>query len=197
MSRLCLVRHAPTAWNEAGLLQGRADPPLSAEGRAAVGRWRLPPWTAAARAWTSPLRRAVETAALLGRGDAVVVPELVEMDWGALEGRSLVELRLANPRGMAALEARGLDLEPPGGESPRRVAARLADFLERLARQGGDHLLVTHKGVLRAALVLACGWDMLTRPPIRLQGPVALLLELDAQGRPAAAAPWPLLAEAA
>lgn len=192
MIRLCLLRHGPTTWNAAGRLQGRADPPLSEPGRAEVGRWRLPAWAVTARAWTSPLARAVETARLLGRADATVAPELIEMDWGAFEGRRLQDLRRADPAGLAALEARGLDLEPPGGESPRRVAERLAGFLGCLAGLGGDHLLVTHKGVLRAALTLATGWDMRARPPLRLGQGTALLLLLERDGSPRDPRPWPL-----
>lgn len=194
--RLCLVRHAATAWNLARRLQGRADPPLSAVGRAEAERWTLPAWTIGARAWTSPLRRAVETARLLGRADAVPLPSLVEMDWGAFEGRTLAELRAADPAGLAALEARGLDLQPPGGESPRAVVERLAGLLRDLAGRGGDHLLVTHKGVMRAALVLATGWDLRGPAPMRLEGPVALLLDLDEQGRVGSPRPWPLAGSA-
>jgi probable phosphoglycerate mutase len=197
VTRLCLVRHAPTAWNAAGRLQGRADPPLSEAGRAEVGRWRLPGWAVAARAWTSPLERAVETARLLGLSESTVAPELIEMDWGAFEGRRLEDLRRADPLGLAALEARGLDLEPPGGESPRRVAERLAGFLARLGALGGDHLLLTHKGVVRAALALATGWDMRARPPLRLRGATALLLTLEPTGSVREPRPWPLTGPAA
>ncbi len=193
MSRVCLLRHAPTEWNRVGRLQGRADLPVSEEARAEVRRWRLPPWTAAARAWTSPLRRAVETARLIGRMDAQPVPALVEMDWGRFEGHTLAELRAADPVGFAALEARGLDLRPPGGESPRMVVARLAAFFRELARLGGDHLLVTHKGVSRAALALATGWDLVGPAPLRLKGPVALLLVLDPDGGVRDPRLWPLL----
>jgi len=136
----------------------------------------------------------METARALGRTDAVPASPLVEMDWGAFEGRTLAELRAADPRGMAALESRGLDFRPPGGESPREVAARLAGFLAELAERGGDHLLVTHKGVLRAALFLATGWELRGRPPLRPGRSTALLLELDRSGRVAEPRLWNLLA---
>ena len=38
---LALLRHGPTSWTAARRLQGRADLPLSPEGRQAVARWRL------------------------------------------------------------------------------------------------------------------------------------------------------------
>ena len=70
MARLALLRHGPTEWNAARRLQGRADIPLSAEGREIVRAWRLPE-TIAAFAWiSSPLRRCIETATIL-RGQLV------------------------------------------------------------------------------------------------------------------------------
>ena len=180
--QVCLIRHGRTAWNEAGRIQGRADPPLSPAGRAQVRSWRLPAAWQDAVCIASPLRRATETAALLGHPTAEVDGRLVEMDWGRFEGRTLAELRAELGPEMQALEAAGLDFRPPGGESPREVAARLAAFLAETARSGRDHLLVTHKGVLRASIVLACGWDMLGKPPVRCRDDQALVHELRADG---------------
>lgn len=192
MTRLCLLRHATTAWNLERRLQGRTDTALAPAGRREAASWRLPPWCARAHAWTSPMLRARETAALLGRHDAEVAPELVEMSWGIWEGRTLAELRAADAERVAALEAQGLDLSAPGGESPRLVAARLAPFLARLALLGGDHLAITHKGVIRAAYALASGWDMRAHPPLRIGQGTALLLLLERDGSLRDPRTWPL-----
>ena len=173
MTRLALLRHGATAWNAQGRLQGRSDIPLSPSGRAAVAAWRLPaelvawPWQA------SPLLRCRETADLLrrhhpGGAPAQVEPRLVEMSFGQWEGRRLSELRAADPAGVAAREARGLDFSAPGGESPRQVQARLAPWLEELAEGKRDVLAITHKGVIRALYAAASGWPMLGRPPAKL-----------------------------
>ena len=96
--RVALVRHAPTEWNATGRAQGRADPPLDGPGRARAASWRLP-HDLARRAregrlsWAaSPLRRARETAALLGAVEPDVVPALVERDYGAWTGWPLADL---------------------------------------------------------------------------------------------------------
>ena len=81
MSRLIVLRHGPTAWNERGAIQGRADPPLSSAGRDRVRSWRLPAEFSTGRWIASPLRRAIETARLMG-GDPVPDPRLLELDWG-------------------------------------------------------------------------------------------------------------------
>jgi probable phosphoglycerate mutase len=168
MTPVLLIRHGPTEWNASGRIQGRADPSLSAHGRAEVARWRLPPDWSAARLLSSPLRRARETAELLTGRTPAIEHRLIEMDWGRFQGRRLAELRDAAPAAMAANEARGLDFRPPGGESPREVCARLQALLAELAEDGQPVVAVCHKGVIRATLVLATGWDMQRRPPVRL-----------------------------
>jgi probable phosphoglycerate mutase len=193
MTPLLLIRHGATAWNAAGRMQGRADIGLSAAGRAEVARWRLPPEWEGARWLVSPLRRARETAALLGVAAAQVEPRLIEMDWGAWEGRTAAELRAAGE--LAAEERRGLDLRPPGGESPREVMARLADLAAALAGDPTPVVAVCHQGAIRAALALATGWEMRTRPPLRLRRDEALALLCLPEGRlQLAPPPLPLVA---
>ncbi|MEN8575482.1 histidine phosphatase family protein, partial [Klebsiella pneumoniae] len=70
------------------------------------------------QAWTSPLARCTETAALLGWPDARRDDRLAEMRWGDWEGRRLADLRAEGVAAMQANEARGLDFRPAGGESP-------------------------------------------------------------------------------
>ena len=165
-------------------MQGRADLPLSPAGRAQVLGWRLPEAWGNARWLSSPLRRATETAALLTNGPVATEARLIEMDWGAFEGRTLADLRTNAPAAMAANEARGLDFRPMGGESPREVRARLESLFAELAQpDAGDAICVTHKGVIRAALSLATGWDMRTKPPLRLNGDTALILHTDGAGQ--------------
>ncbi len=184
MPRLALLRHGPTRWTAEHRLQGRSDLPLSAEGRRAVGRWQLE-GRLAGFAWiTSPLRRARETAALLGHREAAVDERLTEMSFGAWEGRRVAELREELGARMAALEARGLDFRPPGGESPREVQARLEPLLREIGRGGRDCAAVTHKSVIRAVYSLASGWPMLGRAPDRLAGFALHLYAVGADGAP-------------
>ena len=182
MTSLALLRHAPTAWSREHRLQGRADVALDAAGRAAARAWRLPPEMAARRWLVSPLARAVETAAML-RLDAKPEPRLIEMDWGAWEGLLQGELR-ANDPAFRAEEARGLDLQPPSGESPRAVQQRILPLLAEIAAGNGPLGAVTHKGVIRAVLALATGWDMTGKPPARLAWNALHLFRLDPGGQP-------------
>ncbi len=178
MISLALLRHGPTAWNADKRLQGRTDTPLTAEARATLAAQAPPGWTAGWQWRSSPLCRAVETARALGREPAID-PALVEMDWGDYEGRTIAELRSRYGAAFAAAEDRGLDFQPPGGESPAMVQARLRPWLVSLDR---DTVAVTHKGVIRAVLCLATGWDMMGRPPAKLDWRALHRFAIDRDG---------------
>ena len=172
--RFLVLRHAPTAWNADGRIQGRTDCPLSPEGRESALAWRVPAVFRTAPCFSSPLRRCLDTARAMGLSP-VVDDRLVEMDWGTLEGATLASMRAEGGADFARREAAGLDFRPPSGETPREAGARA---LAVLAQAKSDAVIVTHKGVMRALLALATGWDMVGKPPIRFPAEGhALILE--------------------
>jgi broad specificity phosphatase PhoE len=179
MTLLALLRHGETAWSAAGRIQGHADIPLST-GTKLI----LPEVCRGMRVVTSPLRRCVETAVLLGAAGAARESRIIEMDWGEWQGESLTALRARLGEEMRANEARGLDFRPPGGESPRLVLTRVKPWLKEVAQAGEPTLAVTHRGVIRALLAEATGWDMLGKPPARLDWTAVHLFSLDAEGAP-------------
>jgi probable phosphoglycerate mutase len=185
---VALLRHGSTAWNDQRRMQGRRDIPLSESGRAEVRTWRLPadpalPVAGAMQWHSSPLRRAVETAQILSGVPPRDEPALIEMDWGEWEGYGLDELRRRFGETFARNEDAGLDFRPPGGESPRDVRDRIERWLREVAARGEPVVAVTHKGVLRAALSAATGWDMMGKPPVRLQNAALHRFDIDARGR--------------
>jgi probable phosphoglycerate mutase len=179
MTPLALLRHADTAWSAAGRIQGRADVPLL------PGiSMHVPNICRGMRIVTSPLRRCVETAALLGAPDAAREPRLIEMDWGAWQGETIQGLRQALGQAMSDNEARGLDFRPANGESPRLVIERIRPWLREIAGAAVPTLAVTHRGVIRAILAEATGWDMRGQPPARLEWDAVHLFGLDGEGKP-------------
>ena len=184
MTPLGLLRHGLTQWNLDGRLQGRADPPLCAAGVQALQGMRLPKAFAAARVYVSPLARARETAALLGLGEILVEPRLVEMDWGDFEGRSRAEIAATGGADFAANEARGLDFRPPSGESPRDLQARLSPWLADVAARAEAAVAITHKGVIRALMAQAYAWNMVGKAPFRIDWRAVQALRVDDRGRP-------------
>jgi len=176
-----LLRHAPTVWNASGRLQGLTDTGLSAEGERAARSWRLP---APADAWkrvSSPLQRARRTAELVRPSLPVTIDSrLREMSFGVWEGFTVTELRAAGGETFAAAEAAGLDFHPPGGESPRMTMVRLSVWSSTLTE---PVVAVSHKAAIRALLALATGWNMLGRPPHKLDWKCAHFFVAQDEGR--------------
>jgi broad specificity phosphatase PhoE len=178
---LALLRHAETAWNAERRIQGQTDVPLSDVGRARLRGASLPPACRGLRVVTSPLARCIETAALLGIPEAPREPRLMEMHWGEWQGMTLTALRSSLGKSIQENEDRGLDFRPPGGESPRDVATRVTEWMRELRE---PTFAVTHRGVIRAVLALATGWDMLGRPPAKLDWTAVHFFDVDAEGQP-------------
>jgi broad specificity phosphatase PhoE len=153
---LWLVRHAETEWTITGQHTGRTDVPLTARGRAQAETiaTRLEA-RSFALVLTSPLKRAKETCRIAGYADvAVDEPDLMEWDYGELDGLTGAQIRAKYPdwniwNGWC-----------PGGESIEQVAARVDRVIERACRTPGDTIAFAHGHVLR---VLAARW--LTLPP--------------------------------
>ena len=192
-----LMRHFQTDWNAAHLLQGRTDRPLTAAARARLAELRLPsPWDEA-RLIATPLARAAETAQILARRPPEIMPALIELSWGAWEGRSGADL-LADPgSGYDHVETWGWDKAPPGGESPRDAWARIAPALANLAADGRPALLVVHRGVMRVILARAWDWHFDRPEPFRIKRERIYPVELDADGVPTGHGPEICLQERA
>ncbi len=186
MTVIVALRHAPTAWNRDRRLQGRTDVALDEEGVAVAARWRIEPDWAGYRILSSPLQRARMTASILFPDAEIGIDRrLIEMDFGAWEGKRLADLRADPTEDAAAREDLGLDFKAPGGESPREVQARIQPLLVRLAELRRPTVLVTHKAVIRALYALASGWAMIGKPPTKLRPACAQLFRLAQDGTPA------------
>lgn len=161
--RLVLVRHASSTWNDERRIQGQLDPPLSAKGREQAER-------VAARFrgvevegfYSSDLRRAVETAAAIGRElgrEPELVPELREVALGEWEGLNRDEIVARYPDEWERWrDTPSWDIVP-GGEGTDAFEGRVGAVLDRLlARHGtGRVVIVTHGGVIQVALLRVVG----------------------------------------
>ncbi len=167
MSRYFLVRHGVTQWNAQGRIQGQSDPSLNRTGQRQARRLgeRLAS-VPFAGARCSDLRRCSETAAgiLLGRNDVRLqeMPELREKNFGAWEGLTFgeVEARYPDPY-RNWMTAGDPSFAPPGGESDLQLYSRAHTVVERLRQtltgSGGNLLVVTHGGMLRALIACLLG----------------------------------------
>ena len=156
---IVLVRHGETDWNRDNRFQGHADPPLNDVGRlqARALASELSSRRFAA-AYTSPLRRAAETATILG--DALRLElrsdvSLMEVDVGSWSGLTRTEVEERFPTGYARWLEYGHGWDD--GETYDELGARVVSGLVRIGREhdGGDVLAVTHGGPIRSALAAA------------------------------------------
>jgi len=157
---LVLVRHGETQANAAGLLLGRSQSPLTergvAQARALGAVVGLP-----ARVVSSPLARALDTAAAWGLDQVIEVDERwVEVDYGEYEGRALADL---GPDVWQAWRA-DPDYRPPGGETLSEVGRRVRHACHELfavpghgARAESDVVVVSHVSPIKAAVAWALG----------------------------------------
>ena len=150
--RLVLARHGETAWSASGRHTGRTDIPLTEAGESQARdlRSRLK-GRAFSLVLTSPLRRAARTAELAGLAGATVDPDLLEWDYGDLEGQTTDAIRETYP-GWTIWRGPW-----PGGETIDQVAARADRVVARVRAcpAGSTAVAVSHGHVLR---VVAARW---------------------------------------
>ena len=157
-----LVRHAkPHFPGGVRLCIGRTNPPLSVDGiRQGALLARRFDGVPLSGVYSSPQRRAVETALLLaeGRWPVTAVDGLQELDIGEWEGRTFDDVK-KNDKALWDLRIGRPDLYwPKGGEAPAAGLERFKKaFFALLERTRGDIAVVAHSGVNRAMLAYLKG----------------------------------------
>jgi probable phosphoglycerate mutase len=154
---LYLMRHGAIASAKEKRFVGQIDPPLSSEGRRQSERQgRQLMDIAFSQVWSSDLKRAYETAAIVSRNRGLAImsaPELREIDLGRWDGMAMLQIRKQFPE---LWQVRGEDIgrfRPPGAESFADLQQRAVPFIRHIAAQSaGNTLIVTHAGVIRVLL---------------------------------------------
>jgi broad specificity phosphatase PhoE len=154
--KLILVRHGETELNKAGLIQGVNEASLNTTGiaqaaavaRALVGDLPI-------QLYTSPLRRALDTAAVIST--ALKVPftplkGLEEANAGELEGLTGQEMRQRYPEFARRWAEDSALAQMPGGESLLQVQQRAWPVIAELAQKHPDEavVVVTHNFTIQA-----------------------------------------------
>jgi len=162
VTELLLVRHGETDWNATRRWQGRDDPPLNARGIAQARE--LADALAAddiAAVYTSDLRRALQTAEIVGERlglEIVPLAELREIDVGSWSGRRSADIEVEEPEAWARHVA-SWGTGWTDGETPEQLTARVVDALRRISSERDEErvLVVAHGGVIRALTAFALG----------------------------------------
>lgn len=153
MAKTCgiwLIRHGETAWSLSGAHTSRTDLPLTERGMelaALIGQaLKNQPF---ALVMTSPMQRARQTCEAAGYGgEALVEPNLQELDYGDYEGRTTPEIQAERPGW--SLWRDGC----PNGETFEHAAARAEAVIARAVEAEGDVALFAHGHILR--ILTAC-----------------------------------------
>jgi broad specificity phosphatase PhoE len=169
VTRLFLVRHGSTEANERQpfLLQGcELNGPLTEAGqRQAAALAGFLANVEFSAIYSSPLRRASETAAAIARlhsRSVELIDDLKECSVGRWEGMSWDQIRQRDPDHCERFLADPASERHPGGESYRDLLSRVGPvFDELLVRHVGQNLLVVaHNMVNRVYLANLLGIDL-------------------------------------
>ena len=171
MGRLILIRHCETDSNASGLVQGRADLPLSARGviQAGLVGTHVKQRYEVDMVVTGDRSRCVETANAIS-SSAVSTPLLRELDFGSWEGHKWSDIRSEYPEDVERMMNYDPDFAPPGGETISSMDKRLESaMVEHELRQPTETTaVVSHDGVLRFLIASILGWPAKSREYMRL-----------------------------
>ena len=195
MSRLVLVRHGQSEWNEKNLFTGWRDPGLTQQG---IGEAKAAGIALKADgmrfdlAFTSNLQRAQKTLSLLlaeqGQTDLAVTRNeaLNERDYGDLAGLNKDDAREKWGAEQVHIWRRSFETPPPGGESLKDTAARVLPYYEAeilpLIRAGKDILIAAHGNSLRALVMRLEGLSPAQILDVNIGTGVPYIYDMDEDG---------------
>ncbi|MEH6576388.1 MAG: histidine phosphatase family protein [Amphritea sp.] len=169
-----LLRHGKPQGG--AIYRGRTDSPLDEQGMVQMSQSlaTFGPELCWQRLYSSPLDRCVQFSrnyAAQNRLPLVVDERLIEIDFGAWDGRSFDEVWQAEPELVADFWRDPAANPPPEGESINALCQRVDEFITALLAQrtaDNEHvLLITHGGVIRAFIAQVL--DLLPSQWARLQ----------------------------
>lgn len=165
-TRLILVRHCEAEGNFRRLFQGSTDAPVSEKGRVQLDLLSVRCRNMAIdRIYTSPLRRARETAEAVNRYHHLPVEVrdgLREIDGGEMENQPWEDFPRLYPEQAAHWNKEPWLFCPPGGEPMRHVYDRIWNTILEIMREnpGRTVCAASHGCAIRNFLCRASGWPI-------------------------------------
>jgi alpha-ribazole phosphatase len=153
--KLIVVRHASTAFNEQGIINGQFDESLSEKGQKEI------PYLVEKlhlyeldTIYTSPLTRARQTAKPIAKDHGLEITidqRIMEVNMGIFTKKTFESTsEVLGKASGALLNSYDYDLRAYGGESAKEVQRRISSFINDI--KNSDHnsvLVVTHGGIIR------------------------------------------------
>lgn len=174
MSKLILIRHGQSTWNELGQWTGLTDVDLTAKGEAEAQAAGVQVKTALKGqdltvAYSSNLKRAYQTAKLAlaaaGQSDVTISKDaaLNERDYGQLTGKNKWEVKAEFGDTQFTAWRRSWDEPVPGGETLKDVYERVVPYYQHeivtKLKAGHNVLVSSHGNTLRALTKYLEGLD--------------------------------------
>jgi probable phosphoglycerate mutase len=158
MATFLLIRHAEPAIR--GVFLGQMDPPLSTRGKQqtaglAVSKNGQDNMTV----YSSPLRRALQTASSLPFRELVILPDLREVDMGEWTGKQWSEIELEWGSFAQKKSLDWLGVSAPGGETWKEVTVRVERVWKKIRLGPKPFAVVAHQGVNAALAYVISGAD--------------------------------------
>jgi phosphoserine phosphatase len=187
MTKILLVRHGHVAGVAPTRFRGRADLPLTAEGRRqaeATARRIEASWHPVA-IYASPLSRCGETGAAIGRPfglTPIPVAGFADIDYGKWQGLSPDEVGARWPEQLDRWYRMPEEAAIPDGETLEDVRRRAAPALATIIREHGEDtvVVVAHDSVNR--VLLLHGLDVPLSRYWRIRQSPCAINEIDAAG---------------
>ena len=166
MSKLILIRHGQSEWNELNLFTGWKNPGLTKKGEKEAtdaGKLLREKEIIFDIAFTSALKRAQDTLTIIlkeiDQTSLKIIKDqsLNERDYGDLSGLNKDEARKKWGEDKVHQWRRSFDVPPPGGESLRNTADRVLPYYERnivpRINEGLNILITAHGNSLRSLVM--------------------------------------------
>lgn len=166
MTTIYMVRHGETEWNAAHRMQGWSDIPLDEKGREqayfAAKKFEHIPLDAI---YTSPLKRAADTAAIIRGGRDIPLTwekGLIEINLGRWDGHRPEEMDTLYPGQYDLWRTKPGEVHIDGGETFADVQNRAYAAFRRIVQKekGKTVLLVSHMGCLSTILFRIAGYPL-------------------------------------
>jgi len=154
--RILLIRHGKTDWNADVRFQGSTDIPLNDYGyrQAQKTAARIKSWQGAP-VYSSPLKRAMQTAEVISGGVPVIpLNGLTEINFGEWEGARVSDIRKHDQKALDAWHLDGFFAIPKNAETWDQIHKRVREAIDVCLNSEEERIIiVAHGGILRAIMI--------------------------------------------
>lgn len=165
-TKLLLIRHGETHWNKLGKFQGSIDIELTDKGREQAQLLKERVKDKFDYIYTSPLKRARETATILAKASNKklnIAEEIKEINFGSWESLTIKEIKEKFNDEFRNWKNDKIEGKIVGGElSLKNASARGTNCILNIVKKhkGETIAVVAHGGIIKAALIGLFNWDM-------------------------------------